>query len=302
MKLRVGVEDMELGSSKLGELRDSNDLLSDREGLQARLKDDGYLLIRGLHGRDRVTRARKVFIDNLVELGAIAPDTDPMDAYVAEGKRGGGFAGGRKGVSHHPAVLDVLEGEPIMSFFSFLFGQPTLTFDYKWLRYVNPGEYTGTHYDVVYMGRGSIDNLYTCWTPMGDCKFEHGPLSLVLGSHNLPSFQRLRDTYGKMDVDRDKVQGWFSDRPSEVLDKFGGQFATTEFQAGDALIFGMFTMHGSVENTSKQFRISTDTRYQPANEPVDERWIGDNPIAHYGWHADPEKAISMADAKAQWGV
>ena len=87
-----------------------------------------------------------------------------------------------------------------------------------------------------------------------------------------------------------------------MLDKFGGQFATTEFQAGDALIFGMFTMHGSVENTSKQFRISTDTRYQPANEPVDERWIGDNPIAHYGWHADPEKAISMADAKAQWGV
>lgn len=27
-------------------------------------------------------------------------------------------------------------------------------------------------------------------------------------------------------------------------------------------------------------RLSTDTRYQLASEPVDERWIGENPIAH----------------------
>ena len=46
---------------------------------------------------------------------------------------------------------------------------------------------------------------------------------------------------------------------------------------GDALIFGMYTMHGSLSNTTGRFRLSCDTRYQRADEPVDERWIGENP-------------------------
>jgi hypothetical protein len=42
----------------------------------------------------------------------------------------------------------------------------------------------------------------------------------------------------------------------------------------------MFTVHASLDNHSNQIRISSDTRYQLASEPVDERWIGENPIAH----------------------
>ena len=42
----------------------------------------------------------------------------------------------------------------------------------------------------------------------------------------------------------------------------------------------MYTMHASTDNHSRAFRLSTDTRYQLASEPVDERWIGENPIAH----------------------
>jgi len=55
-----------------------------------------------------------------------------------------------------------------------------------------------------------------------------------------------------------------------MIEKFGGQWQTTEFAQGDVLIFGMFTMHASVVNTSNRFRISADTRYQRANEPVDD--------------------------------
>ena len=39
-------------------------------------------------------------------------------------------------------------------------------------------------------------------------------------------------------------------------------------------------MHASMDNQTNRIRLSTDTRYQLASEPVDERWIGDNPIAH----------------------
>jgi hypothetical protein len=42
----------------------------------------------------------------------------------------------------------------------------------------------------------------------------------------------------------------------------------------------MYTMHASMDNHTNRLRLSTDTRYQLAAEPVDERWIGEDPIAH----------------------
>ena len=162
--------------------------------------------------------------------------------------------------------------------------------------------FTGAHIDIVYMGRGTTDRLFTCWTPLGDIPIEMGTLALCVGSHNLPGFQKLRDTYGKMDVDRDRVSGWFSDDPLAVTQKFGGQWQTTNFRAGDVLIFGMWTMHGSTNNTTDRWRLSSDTRFQPASEPVDERWVGENPIAHYAWFKEPEKVVTMEKARSEWGV
>jgi hypothetical protein len=110
------------------------------------------------------------------------------------------------------------------------------------------------------------------WTPLGDIPYELGTLAMCLGSQH---FHKIKQTYGNMDVDRDHVAtGWFSNDPIELVDKFGGQWAITEFRAGDVLIFGMFMMHASFNNMTNRFRISSDTRYQLRSEPVDERWIG----------------------------
>ena len=103
-----------------------------------------------------------------------------------------------------------------------------------------------------------------------------------------------------MDVDRDHVTGWFSSDPVEMVDKFGGQWLTSEFEMGDAIIFGMFTMHGSLTNTSRRYRITCDTRYQRADDPVDERWVGDNPPAHYAWQQG--ETVPMEEARKQWNV
>jgi len=42
----------------------------------------------------------------------------------------------------------------------------------------------------------------------------------------------------------------------------------------------MATVHASLDNQSTRLRLSSDSRYQLASEPADERWIGPNPIAH----------------------
>jgi ectoine hydroxylase-related dioxygenase (phytanoyl-CoA dioxygenase family) len=148
------------------------------------------------------------------------------------------------------------------------------------------------------MGRGTVKNLYTVWTPLGDIPLELGTLAVLAGSHTLPSFQKLRETYGKMDVDRDKVSGHFSNDPIEMVDQFGGQWKTTEFKKGDVMIFGMHLMHASTLNETNSYRISCDTRYQPADEPVDERWIGENPISH----VSPTSIIPIEVARKEWGV
>jgi hypothetical protein len=42
----------------------------------------------------------------------------------------------------------------------------------------------------------------------------------------------------------------------------------------------MFTVHASLDNRTNRIRISSDSRYQRASEPIDERWIGVNPPGH----------------------
>jgi hypothetical protein len=69
---------------------------------------------------------------------------------------------------------------------------------------------------------------------------------------------------------------------------------------GDMLVPGMYTMHGSINNTTNRCRVSTDTRYQRADETVDERWIGENPKAHYAWH-DGE-TVPIPQMRQEWGV
>lgn len=302
MKVQLGKRELELGGKYLGtDLRDSNDLLGDAEAQRQRMKEDGYLLFRGLQDRQNVLRARRAILEYIDEQGSIKPGTNLDDAVVNfEGKYA--HTMGKRDITHHPPVRAVLESEAMFDFFRGYFGETPRTFDYKWLRCVRQPDYTGAHIDVVYMGRGSIGNLYTCWTPFGDIPLELGTLCLCVGSHRLPGFQKLRETYGKMDVDRDRVGGWFSDDPVEIVEKFGGKWETTEFRAGDVIIFGMFTMHGSLPNTTDKWRISCDTRFQPASEPVDERWVGENPIAHYNWFKEPEKLIPMEKARENWGV
>ena len=146
------------------------------------------------------------------------------------------------------------------------------------------------------MGRGT-DDLYTVWRPVGDCPLEMGPLVVCPGSHR---HDRLRETYAQLDVDRDVVEGAFSEDPIDVLRTVGASFATADFAAGDALIFGPYLLHGSLTNQTDRFRISIDTRYQSVSEPVDGRWVGADPIGHYNWPSPNE--TPMEELREEWGL
>ena len=283
---------------ELGELRDANALLDDPGALQSRFAEDGYLLIRGLHPRQDVMEVRRQMLEILD--GNERLDRDfPRDQAVIKPGTGGSFKGG---IGDATGFRPLVESPRIMGFFERFLGGTPMTFDFKWTREVATGEATGAHLDTVYMGRGT-PNLFSCWTPWGDINPEQGTLGILVGSHRLPNWEKVHQTYGKMDVDRDHVGGWFSNNPRHLTATYGGHWATTSFAAGDVLIFGMRTIHASTTNVTNRFRLTSDTRYQLAADPIDERWIskaGKPPIGHYGWYTKPQ--VSMDDKLKEWGL
>lgn len=292
----MGPRELELPGKYLDYLTDSTELLSNAEAMRARMANDGYLLLRSVLDKELVLEARRQMMEILAEEGQLDPAFPIMDG-VRNPDSQGGFRGGDRKLTDVPAFVELVRAGNLIRFWETFLGGEVRPFDFRWLRVVPPGSFTGAHYDVVYMGRGTL-NLYTTWTPLGDISYDMGPLAILQGSHR---FEKVKETYGKMDVDRDHVQGWFSNDPLELVEKYGGIWKTAEFEAGDVLVFGMFTMHASFKNTSNRFRMSSDTRYQLASEQADERWIGEKPIAHYAWH-DPEKAVSMEEMRSKWGV
>ncbi|HZG55049.1 phytanoyl-CoA dioxygenase family protein [Paenibacillus sp.] len=297
MKLQMGKAELDYGTEVV-ELRDSNDVLGDVEALRARLREDGYLLLRDFHDRAQVLKARGEFLAKLHSMGRLHPDYPVEEAVVHPDNKSGMWGGGAEELrADFPTFLEVVESERTMRFFDELFGEKAMTYDYKWPRAIANGGNTGAHYDIVYMGRGTKE-LYTMWTPFGDIPPELGTLALLLGSQH---YEKIKASYGQMDVDRDNVAtGWFTEDPVEMIENFGGTWATTTFNAGDVIIFGMFMMHASFNNTTNRYRISSDTRYQRASEPVDDRWVGRKPKAHYAWGKVPPKPVS--EARKEWGV
>ena len=74
--------------------------------------------------------------------------------------------------------------------------------------------------------------------------------------------------------------GAYSEDPVATRQELGSRWLSTNYKAGDVLIFHMKTMHAALDNQTRQLRISSDSRYQLASETIDERWVGEVPIGH----------------------
>jgi len=296
--LRLGTREIDSSDPRIAEvLRDGSALLGDAQALRDRLADDGYLLLRAFHPRDEILRAREVIVDYLAAAGALAPGHAREEGVAAASVAPPNMKG-RREITHHPAVQPVLEGPRTTALFATLFDEPARSFDYKWLRATPPGEFTGVHADSVYMGRGS-PRLLSCWIPFGEVTPAMGAITLCVGSHRSPELARIRETYGRSDNDRDGYGGWLTLDPLELSDHVGARWATTAFAPGDVLIFGMQMLHASFVNTTNRHRLSCDVRFQPAAEPVDERWVGDAALAA---KSDPGPRVATPAMRAAWGI
>ena len=278
MNINMGTDRFEWPSSELGQLRDSHDLLGDWQAIHQRMNEEGYLFFRNFLERETVVKARQTILAHLEKKNNLAPGQPLLEGVMSPGAKTVSMTG-YDNIVRHENLKGVFESPCLFDFFNRYFSEACCTYAYKWLRAVDHQAFTGSHYDTVYMGRGS-QRLQTCWIPFGDLSPEDGTLAICLGSHREESFDRLRGTYGKMDVDRDNLFGWYTSSPREISQKFGGQWLTSDFRMGDVVIFGLHTMHCSTTNDSPNYRLSADVRFQPQADKIDDRWAGKCPEGH----------------------
>lgn len=272
---------MDTSPEAMGELRDSSDALHDPQELRLRMAQDGYVFIRGLFPREEIIAARREILLKYAIIGEIDDWNHPLldaiesrDSYRMHVNVRALSQSIRKGahyqrITYHPELIGYYER---------LLGTAVRYYDFLWPRLVRPGEGCGLHYDAPYMNRGTIDELFTSWIPLGDISRQEGALIILEGSH---LHEELRQNYALRDVDKEPL-GWFSTDPVKTQRKWGGRWLTTDFKAGDMLSFGMCTMHGALDNHSPvgRCRLSSDSRYQSAEAEIDHRWIGEEPEAH----------------------
>lgn len=276
--------ELDADPAALGRLRDSRDLLGDPEAMQERMQAEGYLYIRRFFSRELIEAARRSMLLQLKDRGSLDPQAPLMEGVLTEGADIRFLPELAKG---NEDVHRVIFGDEIHGFYRDLLSTEHVRhFDFVWVRTMARGPGSFPHCDIVYMGRGT-PNLYTAWIPYGDVEFDLGGLIVMEGSHH--QADRIRnylesdvDTYCENNPQRHgwKSQGVLSKNPVSLQAKFGCRWLTAEYEMGDLLTFRMDTVHGSTDNRTDRVRLSTDTRYQRESEPVDERWIGDNPIAH----------------------
>jgi hypothetical protein len=247
------------------------------------LARDGYLLVRKAMDTDAVLAARNTILRRLAEVGEVAADharamPTGLSRRATMYPEPGRFW---EEVSNEPDLRRVTDAPELRRLTGRIFDAPTSGFDFVWLRAMAPGRGSPLHVDHPYMNRGT-DRLVTCWIPLGPVGIDESPLFVVENSH---TFGDIRSRFEGHDVDRDPMRpGHLSDSPMELARSRGVRLLTTAFEPGDVLIFGMFTLHGSFDNASGRgrLRLSVDTRWQPAEDPMDPRFAGPNPPAHGG--------------------
>lgn len=249
---------------------ESNSLLGDGAALRRRAEEDGYLFFRQLLPRDMLLDLRADLLAVVERHGWRAPgqdrwggliDIDAINQVPEEkmrtdiGVSAEAYDDAQKLESlhrapHHPALVNL---------FRTLFGREVLVHPRHIARMITPHKCmvpTPPHQDFPLI-QGTPET-WTCWFPLGDCPRELGGLTMLRGSH--------RKGYIPIQPARGAGNLAVQLCPTEV------EWAEGDYRIGDAIVFPSYTVHKALRCQLKgQIRLSLDVRYQPVDQPVEER-------------------------------
>lgn len=242
---------------------DSTRLTGDPAALRARLRDDGYLFLRGQVDVARIDRVRQDFLAVLSRHGWLAGP--PEDRVAVGAKFSVEPQRSYRGVYHEAYLSESFHTLPhslIDGLLTDIIGGTVLVHPRPIGRLVFPSRYapggadytTPAHQD--YVSVQGTPNTYTAWVPLHDVPMELGPLAVAYASHR--------------DGVRASVPA-FGTGGTEIADIADAPWRCGPFRAGDVLVFHSMTVHKGTPNHTGRLRLSMDFRFQSAREPINER-------------------------------
>jgi ectoine hydroxylase-related dioxygenase (phytanoyl-CoA dioxygenase family) len=296
------------------EFRVSNDCITDAGELKRRLDDDGYLFFKKLQNRDKLLALRLDMTRILHAAGWLVPDADPLLGIAdvthrtTEGDLDYNTAYFQiqrlesfHSLPHERELLDVVER---------IMGKQAIPLPGKKARIWFPRfteHTTPLHQDFVHY-QGSVQTL-TCWSPVGDCPIELGPLAVLPGSHKVKKVLPHHFSLG--------AGGLIIDLNEETPKhhELDATWLSTNFEMGDTLFFPALTVHKALPNvTPDRMRISLDNRYEPVGRRIAEHMLVPHmtdvsPLSweevYAGWKSDELKyywtKVEFKKIRRYWG-
>ena len=172
-----------------------------------------------------------------------------------------------RSVNQGEALRRVSHGVQVSALMRKILGEPARPHDFMFLRPGPVGRSTHLHYDLPFFARGS-NRIFTVWLALGDIPVTEGPLAVLEGSNR---FADLIDPIRNIDYNSAmSPQVQMTGDTIDFARRRGARLLTADFQAGDAVVFDMVTMHSSLDNHSPlgRVRLSCDVRWQPAADPT----------------------------------
>lgn len=272
-----------ISAEYLGPLRDSAGVADNPAELSQRMHDDGYIYLREFFNRDDVMAARRDIFTRLASVDEIA---EPVLDGIFTGNSSRDEKHADRGefwrsVSETWTLRRLSHGRQLHTLMDILLGETSRVQDYIFLRPAGPGKHTHIHCDAPFFTR-STQQVATAWVALGEIPSRMGPLFIVENSHH---FDDILQQFRNFDVSIDSSRKASLDTsPLDLAKARGTRLLTTDFTAGDVVVFGMYLLHGALDNvsTGNEVRLSCDVRYQIAAAELDPRYFGTDPTGTTG--------------------
>lgn len=234
----------------MDQLADSRRLAGDPGALAARLAADGYVFLRGLLPAERVRAAGELVAAKLHAGGwtgagspRLGPAAGPREALADPAYRAAVVS---------PAFNALPYLAPLRETVRRILGPAAFSYPVKVLRAVPPesaGQRTRGRYIHCDYAASGVQDMLTTWIPLMDVPVALGGLAVRPGGHQ--------------------------DRPRRPRPLAGTErgWATTDYRAGDVLIFHCLTPHAALPNVAHQLRLSADFRWQQPGCPAPAEMI-----------------------------
>ena len=248
------------------ELRISNDAMNNPQELRHRLSEEGYLFFKRLQDPDKLWALRREMLTTMQEGGWLVAGTDPMDGIANISAQCTEGDSEYTDVYHEVYKLEAFHRSghwhEVVDMVEKIVGREVLPHPQKIARLWFPkytAHTTPIHQDFVHF-QGNFQT-YTCWAPVGDCPIELGGLAVLPGSHKVNKVMAHHFSLGAGSLCVNE-------------DELSGEWHSTNYEAGDTLIFPALTVHKALPNlTEDQLRVSLDNRYQAVDAPIAEHML-----------------------------